>query len=82
MRAEREKRAAILTAEGVRQLKILTAEGEKQSAILTAEGAKQGGAHEFVNFLRKTNNMHGYIPFLDPELGGKFFIAATNQDQL
>jgi len=41
MRAEREKRAAVLTAEGVRQSKILTAEGEKQSAILTAEGAKQ-----------------------------------------
>ena len=41
MRAEREKRAAILTAEGVRASKILTAEGEKQSAILTAEGAKQ-----------------------------------------
>src|SRR2546430_450854 len=31
MRAEREKRAAILTAEGVRQSKILTAAGEKQS---------------------------------------------------
>jgi regulator of protease activity HflC (stomatin/prohibitin superfamily) len=42
MRAEREKRAAILTAEGVRASKILTAEGEKQSAILTAEGQKQG----------------------------------------
>src|SRR5487761_924672 len=42
MRAEREKRAAILTAEGARQSQILTAEGEKQSAILTAEGAKQG----------------------------------------
>ena len=41
MRAEREKRAAILTAEGVRASKILTAEGEKQSAILTAEGVKQ-----------------------------------------
>ena len=41
MRAEREKRAAILTAEGVRQAKILTAEGEKQSAILTAEGLRQ-----------------------------------------
>jgi regulator of protease activity HflC (stomatin/prohibitin superfamily) len=42
MRAEREKRAAILTAEGLRASKILTAEGEKQSSILTAEGAKQG----------------------------------------
>src|SRR5690606_27281867 len=41
MRADREKRAAILTAEGVRQSKILTAEGEKQSAILTAEGDQQ-----------------------------------------
>jgi hypothetical protein len=42
MRAEREKRAAILTAEGLRQSKILTAEGEKQSQILRAEGEKQG----------------------------------------
>jgi regulator of protease activity HflC (stomatin/prohibitin superfamily) len=42
MRAEREKRAAILTAEGLRQSKILTAEGEKQSSILRAEGERQG----------------------------------------
>src|SRR5487761_68238 len=42
MRAEREKRAAILTAEGLRASKILTAEGEKQSSILRAEGERQG----------------------------------------
>jgi regulator of protease activity HflC (stomatin/prohibitin superfamily) len=41
MRAEREKRAAVLQAEGVRQSRILTAEGEKQGAILQAEGARQ-----------------------------------------
>jgi regulator of protease activity HflC (stomatin/prohibitin superfamily) len=41
MRAERDKRAAILTAEGDRQSAILTAEGQKQAAILTAEGEKQ-----------------------------------------
>lgn len=41
MRAERDKRAAILNAEGERQSRILTAEGEKQSAILRAEGNKQ-----------------------------------------
>lgn len=41
MRAERDRRAAILTAEGVKQSQILTAEGEKQAAILTAEGAAQ-----------------------------------------
>jgi regulator of protease activity HflC (stomatin/prohibitin superfamily) len=41
MRADRDKRAAILTAEGVRQSQILTAEGEKQSSILRAEGERQ-----------------------------------------
>jgi len=41
MRAERDRRAAILTAEGVKQSQILTAEGEKQSAILKAEGQKE-----------------------------------------
>jgi len=39
MKAEREKRAAILQAEGLRQSQILTAEGQKQAAILQAEGA-------------------------------------------
>ncbi|MGX6751984.1 SPFH domain-containing protein [Streptomyces xantholiticus] len=38
MRAERDKRAAILGAEGQRQSQILTAEGDKQSVVLRAEG--------------------------------------------
>src|SRR6201996_7026428 len=38
MRAERDKRAAILTAEGTKQAQILQAEGERQAAILNAEG--------------------------------------------
>ncbi|MFF5365218.1 SPFH domain-containing protein [Streptomyces scabiei] len=41
MRAERDKRAAILHAEGERQAKILTAEGTKQKDILEAQGAQQ-----------------------------------------
>ncbi|MFI6025046.1 SPFH domain-containing protein [Amycolatopsis magusensis] len=41
MRADREKRAMILTAEGQRESAIKTAEGQKQSQILAAEGAKQ-----------------------------------------
>ncbi len=41
MRAERDRRAAILTAEGFKQSQILTAEGEKQAAILRAEGGAQ-----------------------------------------
>jgi len=40
MKAEREKRADILTAEGDRQSEILRAEGEKQAAVLEAEGRK------------------------------------------
>jgi regulator of protease activity HflC (stomatin/prohibitin superfamily) len=41
MRAERDRRAAILNAEGIKQSEILTAEGQKQAAVLTAEGEKQ-----------------------------------------
>jgi regulator of protease activity HflC (stomatin/prohibitin superfamily) len=41
MRAERDRRAAILTAEGEKAAQILTAEGEKQAAVLKAEGARQ-----------------------------------------
>lgn len=41
MKAERDRRAAILEAEGVRQSQILRAEGEKQSAILSAEGRRE-----------------------------------------
>src|SRR6266576_3541988 len=44
MRAERDRRAAILQAEGIKQSQILTAEGEKQSAILRAEGQRQSQA--------------------------------------
>ena len=38
MRAERDRRAAILTAEGTKQSAILEAEGARQAAILQAEG--------------------------------------------
>src|SRR5919107_1919130 len=41
MRAERDRRAAILQSEGIKQSQILTAEGEKQSSILRAEGQRE-----------------------------------------
>jgi regulator of protease activity HflC (stomatin/prohibitin superfamily) len=41
MKAERDKRAAILEAEGLRAAAILKAEGEKQSVVLEAEGRKE-----------------------------------------
>lgn len=40
MRAERDRRAQILTAEGTKQAQILNAQGEKEAAVLKAEGAK------------------------------------------
>jgi len=41
MKAEREKRATILSAEAYREKQILEAEGDKQNAILTAEGDRE-----------------------------------------
>ena len=41
LKAEREKRAAILHAEGLQQSQILTAEGDRRGAVLRAEGEKQ-----------------------------------------
>ena len=46
MKADREKRAIILTAEGQRESAIRSAEGQKQSQILTAEGRKQAAILE------------------------------------
>ncbi|HSV29008.1 MAG TPA: SPFH domain-containing protein [Candidatus Omnitrophota bacterium] len=41
MKAERDKRAAVLEAEGLRQAQVLKAEGEKQANILAAEGRRE-----------------------------------------
>lgn len=46
MKAERDKRAAILVAEGERQAAILEAEGQKQAAILEAEGRKESALRD------------------------------------
>jgi regulator of protease activity HflC (stomatin/prohibitin superfamily) len=46
LRADRDKRAIILTAEGQRQAAITSAEGEKAAAILSAEGKKQAAILE------------------------------------
>ncbi|MBI2109401.1 MAG: SPFH/Band 7/PHB domain protein [Parcubacteria group bacterium] len=65
MKAEREKRAAILESEGVRQAKINHAEGEKQSAILVAEGQQQSavlvakGQAEAISLVAKEINENG-----------------------
>lgn len=46
MKAERDKRASILVAEGARQSEILQAEGRKQAVILDAEGRREAAFRE------------------------------------
>jgi regulator of protease activity HflC (stomatin/prohibitin superfamily) len=41
MKAERDKRAAVLEAEGLRQAEVLRADGEKQALVLEAEGRRE-----------------------------------------
>jgi regulator of protease activity HflC (stomatin/prohibitin superfamily) len=41
MRAERDRRAAILNAEGIKQSQILTADGDRQAAVLRAQGERE-----------------------------------------
>src|SRR3954454_9384293 len=61
MRADREKRATILQAEGARQSQILQAEGEKQSAILRAEGKKQATMMETEGQAKAIETVFGAI---------------------
>ena len=67
MRADRDKRAAILTAEGVRQSQILTAEGEKQSAILRAEGKRQSAILEAEGQARAIETVFQAVHENDPD---------------
>ncbi|MGH2869371.1 MAG: SPFH domain-containing protein, partial [Solirubrobacteraceae bacterium] len=67
MRAERDRRAAILTAEGVKQSQILTAEGQKQAAVLTAEGAKQAAILRSEGEAQAIATVFGAIHAGDPD---------------
>ena len=67
MRAERDRRAAILNAEGVKQSLILTAEGEKQSAVLRAEGAKTAAILRSEGEAQAINTVFAAIHEGDPD---------------
>jgi regulator of protease activity HflC (stomatin/prohibitin superfamily) len=69
MRAERDRRAAILTAEGVKQSQILTAEGQKQSAVLTAEGQKQSAILRAEGEAQAIGTVFGAIHAGNPDQG-------------
>ncbi len=67
MRAERDRRAAILNAEGVKQSQILTAEGQKQAAVLTAEGAKTAAILRAEGEAQAIQTVFGAIHRGDPD---------------
>src|SRR5215212_283616 len=67
MRADRDKRAAILTAEGFKQSQILTAEGEKQAAILRAEGKREAQILEAEGQSKAIDTVFGAIHAGDPD---------------
>ncbi|MBN6056134.1 SPFH/Band 7/PHB domain protein [Nonomuraea sp. RK-328] len=67
MRAERDKRAAILNAEGQRQSQILTAEGDKQSRILRAEGQRAAAILEAEGQSRAIDQVFQAVHRNDPD---------------
>ncbi|SDJ29766.1 SPFH domain, Band 7 family protein [Lentzea albidocapillata subsp. violacea] len=67
MRAERDKRAAILNAEGQRQSQILTAEGDKQAAVLRAEGNRAAAILEAEGQSRAIDQVFQAVHRNDPD---------------
>jgi regulator of protease activity HflC (stomatin/prohibitin superfamily) len=61
MKAERDKRAAILEAEGVKQSRILKAEGEKRARILEAEGEKEAAVLRAEGRAQAYKNLFGAL---------------------
>ena len=69
MRAERDRRAAILTAEGSKASEILNAEGEQQAAVLRAQGAKEAAILRSEGEARAIDTVFKAIHEGDPDQG-------------
>jgi regulator of protease activity HflC (stomatin/prohibitin superfamily) len=67
MRAERDRRAAILNAEGHKQAQILTAEGEKQAAVLRADGERQARILQAEGQAKAISTVFGAIHAANPD---------------
>ena len=84
MRAERDRRAAILTAEGEKQSQILTAEGQRQASVLSAEGDAKAAIlradGEAVDILTAVQG--GYEKAAPAVAGGLGALGATLADVL
>lgn len=69
MRAERDRRAAILNAEGIKQSQILTAEGEQQAAVLRAQGEREAAILRAEGEARAIETVFGAIHQGRPDHG-------------
>ncbi|CAN5607450.1 SPFH domain-containing protein [soil metagenome] len=69
MRAERDRRAAILTAEGSKASEILNAEGEQQAAVLRAQGAKEAAVLRSEGEAKAIDTVFKAIHEGDPDQG-------------
>src|SRR4051794_3514410 len=67
MRAERDRRAAILHAEGVKQSQILTAEGEKQAAVLRAQGERESRILQAEGQAKAIHTVFNAVHAADPD---------------
>jgi regulator of protease activity HflC (stomatin/prohibitin superfamily) len=67
MRAERDRRAVILTAEGHKQSQILTAEGEKQATVLRADGDRQARILQADGQAKAITTVFGAIHAANPD---------------
>jgi regulator of protease activity HflC (stomatin/prohibitin superfamily) len=67
MRAERDRRAAILNAEGVKQSQILTADGERQAAILRAQGEREARILQAEGQAKAVQTVFNAVHTADPD---------------
>jgi regulator of protease activity HflC (stomatin/prohibitin superfamily) len=67
MRAERDRRAAILNAEGVKQSQILTADGERQAAILRAQGDREARILQAEGQAKAVQTVFNAVHAADPD---------------
>ena len=67
MRAERDRRAAILHAEGVKQSQILTADGERQAAVLRAQGDRESRILQAEGQAKAIHTVFNAVHAADPD---------------
>jgi regulator of protease activity HflC (stomatin/prohibitin superfamily) len=67
MRAERDRRAAILNAEGIKQSQILTADGDRQAAVLRAQGSREARILEAEGQAKAIQTVFNAVHAADPD---------------